>query len=181
MTLDEATHQKLERLQGLLAHKIPNGDPAAIVARAMDALLAEVSKQKIGVTEKPRTRKVKVKGRTRAIPAAERREVWTRDQGRCSFVGVDGHRCNETRRLEFAHVEPWAKGGDHCVDNLCLRCAAHNTWEAERDFGAGFMARKRSKPWKVREPFARYVTCSSPTAEVNYAESSLQKANALGQ
>lgn len=29
--------------------------------------------------------------------------------GRCTFVGADGHRCNETRCVEFAHLEPWAK------------------------------------------------------------------------
>ena len=154
LTLDEGTHKKLKQLQNLLAHQVPNGDPAAIVARALDALLAQVHKRKAGITDKPRTRKLDALRLNRGIPAAIRREVWTRDEGCCSFVGEDGHRCGETRGLEFAHAKPWAKGGDHSVDNLCLRCRAHNAWEADRDYGAGFMATKRGKPWEVREPVA---------------------------
>ena len=166
MTLDETTHQKLKQLQDLLAHQLPNGDPATIVARALDTLLTQVEKSKAGLTDKPRARKLGAVRRARWIPTAIRRDVWTRDQGCCSFVGADGRRCNETRGLEFAHVKAWAKGGGHSAANLCLvpapagrapRCRAHNAWEADRDFGAGFMATKRKKTWKVREPVADYV------------------------
>ena len=156
VTLDETTHQKLKQLQDLLAHQIPNSDPAAIVSRAFDALLEQVHKSKAGITNKPRGRRLGAARRGRWLPAAIRREVWRRDQGRCSFVGADGHRCNETRGLEFAHLRAWAKGGEHSVDNLCLRCRAHNAWEADRDFGTGFMATKRNQPLKVREPTASY-------------------------
>ena len=90
-----------------------------------------------------------------------RREVWTRDDGRCGFVGEDGHRCNETRGLEFAHVHPWGKNGANTAVNLGLRCRAHNAWEADRDYGRSHMANKRKrkrkqKPWKVQELVARY-------------------------
>ena len=86
-----------------------------------------------------------------------RREVWTRDDGRCGFVGEDGHRCNETRGLEFAHMHPWGKRGADTVTNLALRCQAHNAWEADRDYGTSHMTRKRNRePLKVREPVARY-------------------------
>ena len=157
VTLDATAYQKLRQLQDLLAHQIPNSDPAVIIGRAFDALLAHVQKSKAGITSRPRARKLGAARRARWIPLAIRRQVWTRDQGRCSFVGADGHRCNETRGLEFAHVEAWAKGGEHSADNLCLRCRAHNAWEADRDFGAGFMATKRGQPWNVREPVARYA------------------------
>ena len=91
------------------------------------------------------------------------REVWTRDDGRCGFVGEDGHRCNETRGLEFAHVHPWGKCGPDTATNLGLRCRAHNAWEADRDYGASLMASKRKrKPWKVREPVARYNIHRAP-------------------
>jgi len=117
------------------------------------------------MTAKPRVRKLSAARRTRWIPAALRRDVWRRDQGRCSFVGEDGHRCNETRGLEFAHVKPWAKGFGHSVTNLCLRCIAHNAWEAERDYGTGFMATKRQRePLKVREPCARHALRREPGA-----------------
>ena len=67
-----------------------------------------------------------------------------------------GHRCNETRCLEYAHIEPWAKGGEHTVDNVALRCRAHNTYEAVRDYGELFMQRKIDEARSVREPASTY-------------------------
>jgi len=93
--------------------------------------------------------------------------VWPRDEGRCGFVGEDGHRCNETRGLQFAHKEPWAKGGANTAQNLCLRCPAHNAIEADRDYGTRFMANKRNRkrePLKLREPLARYGLRGEPSA-----------------
>jgi hypothetical protein len=37
-----------------------------------------------------------------------------------------------------------ARGGAATVENLRLRCRAHNQLEAERMFGAGFMEEKRN-------------------------------------
>jgi hypothetical protein len=37
--------------------------------------------------------------------------------------------------LEFHHLEPYAVGGRAVVDNVALRCRAHNVYEAERYFG----------------------------------------------
>ena len=150
VTLGEGARGKLKQLRDLLAHQIPNGDPAAIVERALDVLLTQVLKQKTGATDKPRARRVADERpsraqRTRAIPAEIRREVWTRDQSRCAFIGEDGHPCNETRGLEFAHLEPWAMGGEHSTTNVALRCIAHNAFEADRDYGAWYMATKRKR------------------------------------
>lgn len=145
VTVSEEARGKLEQLQDLLAHQLPNGDPAAIVERALDALLTQVLKQKAAVTDKPRAPKPGSASRKRAVPAALRREVWIRDEARCAFVGDDGHRCNETRGLEFAHLHPWAKGGEHSARNLALRCRAHNALEAERDYGASHMAAARKR------------------------------------
>ena len=169
LTISQATRDKFNELRDLLAHQIPNGDPAAIVERALDALLKQVRQSKTGVTDRPRSHKPTASarhfaaaGRSR-IKAAVRREVWPRDDGRCGFVGEDGHRCNETRGLEFAHVQPWAKGGADTPNNLGLRCITHNAFEAERDYGTGFMATKRKRrPLKVREPIARYVLRRNP-------------------
>jgi HNH endonuclease len=63
-----------------------------------------------------------------------RRAVWTRDAGRCAFIGTQG-RCAETGCLEFHHVKPYADGGPATVDNIELRCRAHNAYEAELFFG----------------------------------------------
>src|SRR6187402_1131879 len=61
VTLGENARNKLKQLQDLLAHQIPNGDPAAIVERALDALLTQVYKRKAGITDKPRAQKPKSK------------------------------------------------------------------------------------------------------------------------
>ena len=46
-----------------------------------------------------------------------------------------------TTRVEFHHIEPHARGGAPTVENLALRCAAHNRYEAQRDFGTEHMER----------------------------------------
>jgi hypothetical protein len=73
--------------------------------------------------------------RSRSIPAAVRRAVYQRDSGQCSFVSEDGRRCEARALLELDHVEPWAKLGDAGVDNIRLRCRAHNQWHARERFG----------------------------------------------
>jgi hypothetical protein len=45
----------------------------------------------------------------RHIPAALKRAVWERDQGRCTFVDSCGCRCRETGLLEFHHEQSFAK------------------------------------------------------------------------
>ena len=46
VTLDEEAHADLVQLQDLLAHRLFNGDPAAIVSRALSVLLADDPKEK---------------------------------------------------------------------------------------------------------------------------------------
>ena len=128
-TASRETYDKLRRAQDLLRHTIPDGDLAAIFDRALTLLLAELEKRTQGATEHPRVRSVSA--RSRQVPAAVRRQVWKRDNGRCAFVGAQG-RCKETGFLEFHHVNPYTVGGQTSVDNLQLRCRAHNVYEAEQ-------------------------------------------------
>jgi hypothetical protein len=83
--------------------------------------------------------------RSRRILAAVRREVWQRDSGRCCYVDSRGHRCNETSNVEFHHKAPFALGGLATTENIELRCAAHNQFQADLDFGRTFMDAKRGK------------------------------------
>jgi hypothetical protein len=141
-TASRETYDKLRRAQDLLRHTIPDGDPAAIVDRALTLLLSHLEKAKLAATERPRPPRTAA-ARSRHIPAAVRREAWTRDGGQCAFVGTKG-RCTERGFLEFHHVVPFAAGGKAVADNIQLRCRAHNAYEADCYFGP-------KKPTVVRE------------------------------
>jgi 5-methylcytosine-specific restriction endonuclease McrA len=122
------THDKLQRTRALLRHSVPDGDLEAIIDRALTLLLREGERTKWASSRRPRpASSASTSGRR--VPAAVKRAVWERDAGRCAFVGPDG-RCDETGFLEFHHVIPFSAGGKTDVDNLELRCRAHNQHEA---------------------------------------------------
>jgi len=137
-TANAETHEKLLRAQELLRSQIPDGDVGEIVDRALTALLNNLTKRKFAATERPREsgpdRSRGKRGtvpRSRHIPAEVKRTVWARDGGQCAFVAHDGWRCTERAFLEFHHVVPHCAGGEATVENMELRCRAHNGFEAE--------------------------------------------------
>lgn len=133
ITIGEETQRKLERARALLRHQVPDGDPAAIIDRALTLLVTEVERTKFAATKgggRNRQAATTAPG-SRRIPSAIRRAVWLRDAGRCAFIAPAG-RCAETAFIEFHHVMPFATGGTNTVENLELRCRAHNQYEAER-------------------------------------------------
>ncbi|MBK8232786.1 MAG: HNH endonuclease [Candidatus Eisenbacteria bacterium] len=83
----------------------------------------------------PTVRRRAPRWRSRYIPIAVRRAVWQRDGGRCAFRSRQGHRCGTRAFLQFHHLLPFAQGGAHTVENLALRCGAHNRYEARSDVG----------------------------------------------
>lgn len=129
------TCAKLRQVQDLLRHAVPTGDLAQVFDRALSALLAELSRKKAGVVNRPRSRPAAAKAGSRQVPAAVRRAVWARDRGQCAFVSRSGRRCSERGRLEFHHVRPFAVGGPAIAANIQLRCRAHNAHEASLFFG----------------------------------------------
>ena len=142
-TASAETHAKLRQAQDLLRHVIPDGDVAQVMDRALTTLLAELSKRKFAATDRLRP------GRARSAeardPAAEvRRAVWKRDGGRCRFVAKDGRRCSARGRLEFHHLWPTAENGKPSIDNIELRCRAHNLYEADLFYGASDRVANRS-------------------------------------
>jgi 5-methylcytosine-specific restriction endonuclease McrA len=103
--------------------------------------------------------------RGRHVPAALRRAVFERDEGRCTFQSDSGEHCRETAHLELHHLVPFARGGEHRLDNLTLRCRAHNALAAEQDFGRAFVAlardSSRHETWAAHEA----VPCAPPLVE----------------
>ncbi len=134
VTIGGATLEKLRRAKDLLRHAIPSGDEAAILDRALTALLAALAQRKFAATESPRPSAGTAPG-SRHIPAEVKRAVWRRDLGRCAFLGTNGRRCTERGFLEFHHVRPYASGGLGTVKNIELRCRNHNDYEARVYFG----------------------------------------------
>jgi hypothetical protein len=136
VTIGGDTLEKLRLAKDLLRHAVPSGDEAAILDRALTALLADLAQQKFAAAEKPRPSGGAAPG-SRHIPAEVKRAVWLRDLGRCAFVGTNGRRCAERGFLEFHHIHPYILGGEATVANIQLRCRAHNDYEARVCFGRG--------------------------------------------
>jgi 5-methylcytosine-specific restriction endonuclease McrA len=114
---------------------------ALVLKSALEIAAAQLEKRKFAVTSRPG----RSRGGTSAryVPAAVRRAVRERDGSRCSFVSDSGKRCPACRFLEFDHAEAVARGGGSTVENVRLRCRAHNQYAAERMFGTEFMEHKR--------------------------------------
>jgi 5-methylcytosine-specific restriction endonuclease McrA len=143
LTIGDSTREKLRFAQELLGHAVPTGDLAAVFDRALDALIVKLERQKLGSAERPR--RAGESANPRHVTAHVRREVWRRDGGRCTFVSESGRRCAARTRLEFDHAVPVARGGRATVENLRLRCRAHNQYEAECAYGVDFMEAKRDE------------------------------------
>lgn len=133
LTIGGDTLEKLRCARDMLSHAIPSGDDAAVLDRALEVLLVELAKKKFAVGRKPRpSAGCKDEG---DIPSAVKRVVYVRCRGRCTFVGADGHRCEERRFIQFHHLDARALGGKATADRITLRCRAHNDYEGRLLFG----------------------------------------------
>jgi len=146
LTVGRDTHDKLRRAQDLLRHSIPSGDPAEIFNRALTLLIEHLEKQKFAATTRTHKAEPTAAG-SRHIAADVRRRVWKRDKGQCAFAGSAG-RCSERGFLEFHHVVPYAAGGTASVENIQLRCRAHNLFEANLFFTCDAV-RERGPAYRV--------------------------------
>jgi hypothetical protein len=135
VTITAATVEKMDLARDLMRHAHPGGDDAALLERALDALLEELLRRKFGTTESTRAGRATGPD-SRHVPAAVRREVYVRDGGRCAYVSPTGRRCGERGFVEFHHVRPWSAGGLTTTGNIQLRCRAHNAYESKLHFAA---------------------------------------------
>jgi hypothetical protein len=156
-TAHAGTHAKLRMAQELLRHQVPDGDLGQVIDRALTALLRDLMRQKFAATNRPRQSSSDRPGesssdqlpgagdsvsRSRHIAAEVRRAVWKRDGGQCAFVAHNGRRCGDRAFLEFHHVVPYSAGGEATLENIQLRCRAHNGFETELSFGQGAVLRR---------------------------------------
>jgi hypothetical protein len=127
---------------------LPSGNETEVLDRALTLLIDNLERRRFAQASRPREpTSGPTSGLSRYIPAHVRRAVWKRDGGQCAFVGSEG-RCGETAFLEFHHVEAFALGGAATVENISVRCRAHNGYEARVLFGTG-MVREHRSLWPV--------------------------------
>jgi len=145
-TASRACHDKFREAQDLLRHRIPNGDLATIVEKALDLLIEHVKKDRFATGRKARQAPAEANdpSYSRHIPDAIKREVFERDGGRCTFTDEHGRRCAETGALEFDHRDGFARTRLHRADRIRLLCRAHNQHAADRMYGRAFMERARA-------------------------------------
>lgn len=180
LTAGAELKRKLELARDLLRHAVPSGDLAEILERALDLLLERTMKRRFALTapskaDAPSTRPTSTveadavapppKGTEPAaarpstrthLPNEVRRTVFTRDQGRCTWEGPDGTRCNSRAWLEHDHVTPRGQGGSNAAANIRIRCRPHNRLAAEQAYGRDTIdraiARQRRARCRYREP-----------------------------
>jgi hypothetical protein len=155
-TASREFHDQLRRMQDLLRHRVPSGDLEQVFALALAALAEKIEKRKFAATDRPVAAAAgavrpaaggaAVPASNRTIPATVKRAVLARDGEQCAFVSASGHRCTSRAFLEFHHVVPYARGGEGTVENIALRCRAHNQYQARLDFGP-FIVRESWTPW----------------------------------
>jgi len=148
-TAEQELVGKLKQAQELLGPGRGKRNLAAVIDQALDLLVSDLLNKKHGVTSRPRQSEPREraekseptkKKRSRSIPRSVRRAVYERDQGQCAYRSTDGRRCSERSGLEYHHRVPFARGGEHSVANIELRCKCHNALAAEEDFGATYVA-----------------------------------------
>ena len=164
-TLDEASHRELEYARALNRRVAPFGDIAEFYRWAVQQAIKLGEKRAFGGRNCRRRKKglAATEPKGHHIPDALREQVWIRDGGRCTFVSDSGRRCSAEGTLDIDHKLPVGKGGATTLENLRLLCPAHNQYEADRAYGAGFMAEKRAQVREQHAAASRDVSTPSET------------------
>jgi hypothetical protein len=143
LTVSKRFLAKLGAARDALSHAKPGATPEEILEAGLDLLLAQDAKRK-GLVARPR--QTPPPSTTDRVPAHVRRDVFLRDGGRCQVPLASGDGvCGSTYQVQLGHLTPRARGGPPTVDNLRCECAVHNQAQADRDFGAEYMAQFRRR------------------------------------
>jgi hypothetical protein len=156
--------RKVERATNLMRHKNPSGDLSVLMERAVDLLIAQLEKERLGKATRL-SRKTPHKSTRRGyVPRAVRREVFERDGEQCTFVDGAGRRCPSRAFLELDHRKARALGGADDATNLCVKCRRHNGLEAERVFGREHVERKKNERKHIGRSYTRQRGYDEPLA-----------------
>jgi hypothetical protein len=143
VTVSKRFTEKLEAARDALSHSHPSADVEAILEAGLDLLIERAAKRK-GLVKRPRPVPVYAAAEganPRHVPAAVRREVFLRDEGKCQWPLADGGICGSTHRVELDHVVPVGRGGKATASNCRVLCAVHNRLAAREAYGDEWMDR----------------------------------------
>jgi hypothetical protein len=167
-------------------HRLPSGDLMTLLKRGLEAYERQLEKERFAVGRKGRRRRqvesppetsssnpsagpglspdpnpaskpIRNPTRRRHCPAEVARAVFVRDGKQCTYVSPAGRRCGATRCLELDHVDPFSEGGEDTIQNLRLRCRAHNQWYARQYFGSMRMHAAMQHARRRRDARRRYA------------------------
>lgn len=146
--IEESVLKEIEELKNLLARSIPNASIKDIITYSLAHTLKSVRPKAPTETRSnvlkslppaPAVKRAPASHSTRYIATEVRRKVWQRDSAQCTYTH-NGRRCSSKHGLEFDHIHPHALGGTNTVENLRLRCPAHNKLAAIETYGHEKMA-----------------------------------------
>jgi hypothetical protein len=139
MTVTKQFLDKLESARKGQGHAQPGATAEKVLEAELDLLLAQQAKRRAEVNKPHQNpRPARNPGH---VPAAVKRAVWARDEGRCQWRLDSGGICGSTLRLEIDHVPPLARGGASTVEGCILLCAFHNQLAARQVYGDDWMDR----------------------------------------
>jgi hypothetical protein len=145
VTVSKRFTQKLEAARDALSHSHPGADVETILEAGLDLLLERAAKRK-GLVKRPRPAAIPDAGAVesanpRHVPAAVRREVFLRDEGKCQWPLADGGICGSTHRVELDHIVPVGRGGSSTASQMRTLCKFHNDLAAREVYGDELMDR----------------------------------------
>ncbi|MGE3974416.1 MAG: HNH endonuclease [Bdellovibrionales bacterium] len=129
VVLEKKVTEKLEELKKLYSHIHPHPSFAELIdLMATDALKKRNTLKKAAAFSQRNVSSVgeeTLRKRTRHIPSKIKREVWVRDQAKCTYDHA-GKKCDSKFQVEIDHIQPYSLGGLHSPENLRLLCRNHN-------------------------------------------------------
>jgi len=150
-SVSESCMKKLQEVTELMSNRrIDGGQIEGVFEAMLDEYVERHSPSKKEEKRADRKIKAEVKSErdtrrkpvtsTRHVPQAIGQQVYLRDGGQCTYIGVRGKRCSARTRLHLDHLKPYALGGEHTLENLRLLCSCHNRLVAEQVYGKEYMA-----------------------------------------
>ena len=157
LPVSRAWVEKLEMAKKLGSHVGPTSDPVEILELALDLFIEKHGKRRGAIAVRPARAEAKPESAPPSVPveapipkrerftAEERRQIWARDGGRCTWVMDSGERCGSEHQLEIDHIEALGKGGSSDAGLARLLCRRHNDQHARETFGEAFMKSRKSR------------------------------------